>query len=207
MSDNWTRIITACAGLAVVWIVVYWWWQPSELRIRFDAERPVEMAEVEPDKVEPRRGQAARQTREPEPPPLAVIPPRFREYTVRAGDTLDGIARRELGSARHAEAISRANPLTNLEQIRPGRVILIPLDPENIQGRPVAGMREPEPVPGADGMVEYTVRAGDTLTLIARSHYGSIRYADLIYEANRHRLPSRDRLQVGQQLLLPPKPE
>lgn len=53
----------------------------------------------------------------------------------------------------------------------------------------------------------YTVRSGDTLSGISFREYGSSRYVDLIFEANRDVLPSQNALAVGQQLVLPPLPE
>jgi nucleoid-associated protein YgaU len=202
MIDSTGRIIAACAALAGLWILVYWWWAPSEPRIRFDAERAAEVQqEGDLRVIDPLRSGEAR--------PIAVVPPSFREYTVREGDTLEGIARRELGTARHAEAISRANPYVNFDSIRPGRVIRIPLDPANIQGRPVAGSAAPRPATdGSEGpTAEYTVRPGDTLSRIALSQYGATRYAEMIFEANRDRMRSMNELRVGQKLRLPPRPD
>jgi nucleoid-associated protein YgaU len=221
MSDNMGRIFGGCAALAGIWVFVYWWWEPGEPRIRFDEQRisspaPAEfMAPAGQPAPPPDLRRPPPATRS-EPLPIAVIPPSFREYTVRRGDTLTEIARRELGSARYAEAISRANPYVNLDQIREGRIIKIPLDPGNIQGRPVTQDQPapvtpaPPPVPSRAGeaeMVEYIVKPGDTLTLIARRHYGSIRYAELIFEANRDQMRTMDQLNLGQKLRLPPKPD
>jgi nucleoid-associated protein YgaU len=208
MTDNLGRVFTACAVLAGIWVLVYWWWTPSEPRIRFGDTRAVEVAEAPAEVREPDPRPPPRQPQLPEPQP-AVIAPQFREYTIRQGDTLTQIARRELGSASYAEAISRANPFVNLDQVRPGRVIRIPLDPGNIQGIPVAGAPLPAP-PGQvaeEVMAEYTVRPGDTLSRIAQSQYGSTRYATLIFEANRDQLRSMNEVRVGQRLRLPPKPD
>lgn len=48
-----------------------------------------------------------------------------------------------------------------------------------------------------------TVRAGDTLEKIAAREYGSARKWRLIYEANRDRLPTPNRIYPGQKLVLP----
>ena len=59
-------------------------------------------------------------------------PPRHRTYTVRSGDTLTGIARRELGDASRAAAILEANPtLRNAHRIYPGQRLRLP-DPGSI---------------------------------------------------------------------------
>ena len=52
----------------------------------------------------------------------------------------------------------------------------------------------------------HVVRRGDTLSEIALREYGSIRFAELIFEANRDQLASMDDLQIGMELRLPPAP-
>ena len=141
------------------------------------------------------------------PKPAAVVPPTFTEYTVKDGDTLTAIAAKQLGSAKHIDAIRRANPLRDLDRIKAGDVIRIPDDPANIQGRPVDGAPPPAPPADRQGeMLEYTVRNGDTLSRIAKEKYGSSTFQDLIYQANRDRLSGPNSLKEGQKLRLPPKP-
>ncbi len=53
----------------------------------------------------------------------------------------------------------------------------------------------------------WTVRRGDTLGAIAQREYGSIVYADFIFDANRDILRSPDDLDIGMVLRLPDKPE
>ena len=142
-----------------------------------------------------------------EPPKLAVIPPRFRDYTIRNGDTMELIAERELGSRKMADALRSANALMDPEHLKVGRTIRIPLDPSNIQGKPVqeSPVAAPAPAPPAQAS-EYTVKSGDTLSGIAKAQYGSTRFKDLIFEANRDRLASEDDVREGQKLRIPPKP-
>lgn len=52
----------------------------------------------------------------------------------------------------------------------------------------------------------HTVRRGDTLGSIALRAYGSVRYAETIYRANRGILRSPDALDVGMVLTLPEIP-
>ena len=232
MSDGRGRLFGGIAALAVLWIVVYWWWEPRGATISFDpgpasadagtgslvdSERPrvVEPRGASPVVQEP-VAVAPRPTpppappvvkEEPRPPVPAVIPPQFREYAIRDGDTLEAIARRELGSSRHVEAILAANPLMSPDRLTIGRVIKLPIDPKNIQGKP-----NPD-APVASSPVtkaiatEYTVKSGDSLSKIAREVYGSTAYDELIFQANRDQLNSKDDLQIGQKLKLPPKEE
>ena len=81
-------------------------------------------------------------------------------------------------------------------------MILIPVDPDNVQGRP-AGEDPPEPPAPT---VEYTVQRGDTLSEIAARFYGSTSFTDFLYLANRDRMDSKNDLRVGQTLVIPPKP-
>lgn len=207
-------------ALAALWVLVYWWWEPSNPKISFDetpaAHPPPVVAPAGPaPKIPPAiqqtprtRGSAspppARPTQAAEQPkqaPLAVIPPQFRAYTIKKGDTWESIAASELGASKFALSISKANP--NVSELRMGREIRIPIDPGNIQGRPVADAATDAPsVPST----EYVVKTGDTLGGIAKAYYGSTSYKDLIFQANRDRLEQEDELKVGQKLRLPPKP-
>ncbi|MEX2219306.1 MAG: LysM peptidoglycan-binding domain-containing protein [Phycisphaerales bacterium] len=193
MTDRWGRGVGALVVLGAVWVLVYWWWEPSRPGISFDGDGPGEVAGVvTPVGAPPGLG----------PREVAVVPPRFRSYLVKDGETWESIAQKELGSAALVVRLRESNPLAS--ELRAGREIRVPLDPENIQGRPVAGAPAPR-APG-DGTVEYTIKSGDTLGGIARAYYGSALYKDLIFQANRDRLRSEDQLRLGDRLRLPPKP-
>jgi LysM domain len=58
----------------------------------------------------------------PSPPPAAPE----RTCTVRGGDTLGGIAKRELGSASRAGEIARLNGISDPAKIREGQVLRLP---------------------------------------------------------------------------------
>lgn len=53
----------------------------------------------------------------------------------------------------------------------------------------------------------YTVKAGDTLSKIAKKKYGNANLWRLIHEANKDRVKNPDLIQVGWDLKLPAKPE
>lgn len=200
------QVIGYLCLLAIVWIAVYWWWEPrSDPRLVFAP--PL----VEVDSLDVRTGDdpvpdvsvAPPELIEPAPE-LPVEPPKFVDYTVRRGDTLESIARAQLGHRRFAEAIARANPMSDLSMLREGRVIKIPVDPENIQGRPTVEVETPP----EDPWREYVVQAGDSLSRISSRMYGTSQHVDLIFEANRERLRLRspDSIREGQTLMIPPKP-
>ena len=60
--------------------------------------------------------------------------------------------------------------------------------------------------PKKSGIIEsYTVKAGDTLSVIAKKVYGDAAAYNDIYEANKDILASADDIKVGQELKIPPK--
>ena len=60
-------------------------------------------------------------------------------------------------------------------------------------------------VGGADGGQTYTVKAGDTLSKISKQQYGDSNEYMAIFYANRDKLKDPDKIQVGQQLIIPAK--
>lgn len=60
-------------------------------------------------------------------------------------------------------------------------------------------------VGGAGSGQTYTVKAGDTLSKISKQHYGNSNDYMAIFYANREQLNDPDKIQVGQQLVIPAK--
>lgn len=229
MSDNVGKFALGLLSLVVLWVAVYWWWEPSEPPISFGASpvsheasrvadpvgtptpggQPVAPASIDPPPgVAQPQPQDATAAQTPVRPVVAVTPPEFAEYTVRPGDTLRTISIKYFGTASQAAAIARANPLMDPSRLRAGRILRVPKDPANIQGRPVprptAVAKAPSPPASGPGVPRsYTVRPGDTLSAIAQDVYGSIAKADLIYNANRDKMKDRDELRVGMVLTIP----
>lgn len=56
----------------------------------------------------------------------------------------------------------------------------------------------------APGGQTYTVKAGDTLSKISKQFYGNANEYMRIFNANRETLKDPDKIQVGQQLTIPP---
>lgn len=64
----------------------------------------------------------------------------------------------------------------------------------------------PQPVEqGPGGSMFYTVQKGDTLSAIAKKHYGDANAYNGIFEANRPMLEHPDRIYPGQVLRIPPR--
>lgn len=218
MSASAGRLTMGVALIVALWIAVYWWWPADQPPISFDAGPataagasaagvPATQQTPPAPPVEPAVQPApAPAPDKPQPPTPAVIPPQFTEHTVQRGETFESISRRHFGTSRHADAIARANPFVNPTGLKAGRVIRVPKDPLNIQGIPAGppAADKPATTPAAR---EYTVRDGDSLSAISQRMYGSVKYVDLIFEANRDVLKSPDAVRAGQKLRIPPKPE
>ena len=58
---------------------------------------------------------------------------------------------------------------------------------------------------GAGASQTYKVQPGDTLSKIAKDFYGNANEYNRIFEANRDKLQSADKVQVGQELVIPQK--
>lgn len=124
----------------------------------------------------------------------------FRKYTVKPGDTFTSIATAQYGSDRYWYDIAQANPLADPVKLRPGDVINLP----DLSALTARNNRKPE---FSSGPVEYLVRPGDNLEIIAQRHYGDSSTWREIYRANRTRIgPNPDRIQVGMKLVIPPAP-
>ena len=60
--------------------------------------------------------------------------------------------------------------------------------------------------PKKSGIIKsYTVKAGDTLSMIAEKVYGDAAKFEAIFEANKDILKSANDIKVGQELKIPPK--
>jgi nucleoid-associated protein YgaU len=137
---------------------------------------------------------------------------RVRLIKVKEGETLSEIAYQHLGSGKKWPQIMAVNSdvLDKPEQLRAGMTLRIPAEDQAQlvedandalavgDDQPAPAARQPEP----RGQT-YTVKPGDSLTLIADKQLGSMeRYKD-IFEANRDKLKSADDIQVGMVLVLP----
>ena len=58
---------------------------------------------------------------------------------------------------------------------------------------------------GGQGGQTYTVKSGDTLSKISKQFYGDANEYMRIFYANRDKLKDPDKIQVGQQLTIPPE--
>lgn len=63
----------------------------------------------------------------PAPVPAAPVAPQFKEYTIKAGDTLSGIAQSQLGDAKRFKDLATANNIKDPNKIIAGAKIKIPV--------------------------------------------------------------------------------
>lgn len=126
-----------------------------------------------------------------------------RLYTVKAGDTLSLIASREVGSVRHLEAIRRLNIALKEDgdTIFVGQRLTLPV----LEGqRSSAGTeRPPARATATQRTKTYTVKKGDTLSQIAQREVGSVEFLAEIRSLNTALRDGKDRIVVGQRLVLP----
>lgn len=163
-------------------------------------------------------------------PPTPVVPdvrtvPTLRTVTVQKGDTLGGIAKRELGNAQLWPEIVKVNPTVDPKRLKLGTILTLPnlgsaaKSPE-IAPVPVANVPAPGggvappvqtpvvvpavlPPPAAAADRIYLVQSGDTLSDIARRELGSASKYRVIADANQDTLKGSDVLRAGMKLRIP----
>ena len=136
---------------------------------------------------------------------------------------MEAIARRLLGDGRLWTKIAEANPLLDARTLIPGRTKLkIPRDITNIQGKevvvhqdaPKATPRRPDPEPvtpakppepAKPAQQDYVVKAGDTLSDLAKAFYGTSSLWRKIYDANKDVIEDPDNVKPGTTIRIPPQ--
>ncbi|MCP3916312.1 MAG: LysM peptidoglycan-binding domain-containing protein [bacterium] len=128
-----------------------------------------------------------------------------RTYVVKAGDSLERIARRELGEGARWRELQALNGGVDPLKLHVGRKLVLP----GGEGQPAPKKPTgPQPKPerkkkskaATDGRI-YVVKAGDILGRIAQRELGSSRHWRKILDANPKLNP--DRLFVGAKIVLP----
>ncbi|HEX5009471.1 MAG TPA: LysM peptidoglycan-binding domain-containing protein [Planctomycetota bacterium] len=155
--------------------------------------------------------EASKPVNAPAPAPGVIDTPKVVEaskdsiYTVGAGDSLWKIAHKRYGSGdeqAHVDAILAANPtLSSNEYLKVGQKITLPV---------ITAKVDPTRLPAEKQAAEtggriYVVKAGDTLSAIAKKELGSSKRSNEIFELNRTRLSDPAKIVVGMKLTLPPR--
>ncbi|MCY3000511.1 MAG: LysM peptidoglycan-binding domain-containing protein [Planctomycetota bacterium] len=121
-----------------------------------------------------------------------------RTYTVKQGDTLGGIAARELGSATRWTEIQKANDNLAPEKLRVGMTINLPASSGKVAKN---DERKPSQPKRATGGRTYVVRNGDSLSRIAARELGEAGRWTEIRDMNPGLDPNR--LKVGASIQIP----
>ena len=153
--------------------------------------------------------------------------PKEKTCVVQPGDSVSSIARDQLGSMEHSQAIIDANNIKDANTIEVGQTLIIPDVAGQVETTDNDEGATPSPKPSAAMMKKadevmdkektdskmtpamtisitgstYTVKKGDHLWDIAKRAYGDGNKYTLIIEANTLRNP--DRLEEGTVLKLP----
>ncbi len=144
--------------------------------------------------------------------------PQYEMYTVKRGDTLGQIAKKFLGSTQNFNQIFEANrdQLMNPGDLRIGMTLKIPVPAERQVSFPDPPANQTPATPAAPAtpstpaepatepaFTEYTVKRGESLSIVAlRTLDDSERYME-IFEANRDQLKTPNALQPGMVLKIP----
>ena len=121
-----------------------------------------------------------------------------RKYTVKQGDTLGGIAARELGSATRWTDIQKINDNLAPEKLRVGMTINLPASSGKVAK---SDERKPSQPARTSGGRTYVVRNGDSLSRIAARELGEAGRWTEIRDMNPGLDPNR--LKVGASIQLP----
>lgn len=119
-------------------------------------------------------------------------------YTVRYGDTMGSIALNYYGSAALHTNLYRANAAAFAKtggRLNTGMTLILPA-----QLGSATRLAEREL---GEGETAYAVKAGDSLSLIAKNQYGDATQWKAIYEANKDVIKNPNVIYVGQILVLP----
>ena len=127
--------------------------------------------------------------------PVATSPVAGKEYTVAKGDAYYKIAKAHGVSIT---ALAKANPNVDSRKLKVGQKLIVPVA-DTAAAKTTPAATEAAPVKGtkAASGAAYTVKAGDTLAKLARSHGTTIK---AIRTANALK---SDQLHPGQKLKLP----
>jgi len=122
-------------------------------------------------------------------------------YFVQKGDTWSSISINFYGDNSRANALYKANSealKATKGKLTPGMTITLPatLNKRARLAIPTAGT----------GEKLYTVQRNDTLSKIAKAQLGSANYYKNIFERNKDRLTSANRIFAGQVIVIPAKP-
>jgi len=125
------------------------------------------------------------------------------QYTIKSGDTLEGIARAQMGDGQKWQLIAAANPGLDPKALKIGQKITIPAST-------ATAMKDKAAAPAGSTTSAapntYTVQKGDTLMELSRKFYGNDAEWKRILEANATTLKGDAKaIAPGMKLVIPAK--
>ncbi len=132
------------------------------------------------------------------------------DYTIKSGDTLEGIARSKLGDGQKWHAIVDLNPGLDPKALKVGQTIKLPAaaglsDAAKAAAGTAGGAAAAGEAAAAAGN-SYTVQKGDTLVALSRKFYGNDTEWKRILEANASLLKGdATAIKPGMKLTIPAK--
>ncbi|RLS22608.1 MAG: LysM peptidoglycan-binding domain-containing protein [Planctomycetota bacterium] len=124
------------------------------------------------------------------------------QYTIKSGDTLEGIARTQMGDGQKWQLIAAANPGLDPKALKIGQKITIPAST-------TTASKDKAAVPAGGSTAApntYTVQKGDTLIELSRKFYGNDAEWKRILEANATTLKGDAKaIAPGMKLVIPAK--
>ena len=130
-------------------------------------------------------------------------------HVVVEGETLSSIAEQWFGRESDWPRIVAANPGLDPNRLKIGQKLILPSKATSGVNRggaapaPAEGVASARPTPGSS----YRVRSGDSLSRISQEAYGSAKYWNVIYQANRSVIGSDPAdLSLGMALVIPKSP-
>lgn len=140
---------------------------------------------------------------EPKPLPTTSITHASSTYTVKAGDTLNGVARRHNTTAA---AIASANGISPTAMLKIGQQLRLPTAGKAVAAAPAAKPQPAKPLAKTTAPAgkagRHTVQPGETLYAIARKHKVS---PAALMQVNKLTPQTAGKLAVGATLTIPAK--
>jgi len=125
------------------------------------------------------------------------------QYTIKSGDTLEGIARTQMGDGQKWQLIAAANPGLDPKALKIGQKITIPASTGTASKDKATA---PAGSSTAAAPNTYTVQKGDTLIELSRKFYGTEGEWKRILEANAATLKGDAKaIAPGMKLVIPAK--
>jgi len=133
-------------------------------------------------------------------------------HDVAPGESLYAIVKAEYGSAARVQEIAKLNNLSDPSKLKSGQRLRLPVEASATAeatntapaaNAPAAKPKSPAPKNPAPVRLTYTVKKGDSLTVIAQRVLGSQKRWKELYDINRNVIRDPDNLEVGVSLSLP----